>query len=95
MRFVGKVVYLEGETVEFEAGNVSLAAWERYAMRHKFPMGQDSPPTLSSLVMAHHALGIETAIDPWIATVDEIELTTKDAGGETADPPTPPAASTA
>ena len=76
-RFEGAVHYLDGTTVEFECGNVALAAWERYAHRHKYATGPDAPATVSSLVVAHHALGIETAIAAWEETVDGVELRAK------------------
>jgi hypothetical protein len=83
-RFTGRVQYADGSIAEFEAGNAALAAWERYAMRNKLPMGQDSPPTMSSLVIAHHALGVEQGIDAWIESVEGIELDADSVGEETA-----------
>lgn len=84
-RFTGRVEYDDGRLVEFEAGNAALAAWERYAMRNKLPLGVDSPPTMSALVIAHHALGIEQGVDAWLETVQGIEL---DAPDEAAADPT-------
>lgn len=84
IRFKGRLEYVGGEAVEFTAGNAALAVWERYAVRNGLPMGKESPPLLSSLVIAHHALGIEQGIDAWIETVDGIELEAE--GGEV--PPT-------
>lgn len=72
--FRGAVHYSDGSTVEFECGNAAVAAYERYAARHKLPMGKDAPPTLSSLVIAHHALAIAEGFDAWVETVDGIEL---------------------
>jgi hypothetical protein len=80
-RFQGAVQYADGREETFECGNVALAAWERYAIRHKLPMGEGAPPTLSSLVVAHHALAIELALDPWIETVEGVELKAKDGEG--------------
>lgn len=93
-RFTGKVTYADGSEETFETGNAALAAWERYAMRNKLPMGADSPPTLSSLVIAHHALGIEEGFDGWSESVAGIELDA-DQDGEPVVPPTQPAPSTA
>lgn len=87
-KFRGAVHFVDGSTEEFEAGNAALVAWERYAMRHKMPMGKDSAPTLSSLVIAHHALGIATGIDAWIETIDGIDLEADDGKAEPV-PPTP------
>lgn len=78
-RFAGKVEYEDGTIEEFEAGNVAVAAWERYAVRHKMPMGKDAPPTLSSIVIAHHALGIEQGVDAWAESIVSIELAEKGA----------------
>ena len=92
-RFTGRVEYADGTTADFTAGNAALAAWERYAMRHKLPMGADSPPTMSSLVIAHHALAIEQGVDAWIESVQGIELDA-DTGEAAAVDPTPLEAST-
>jgi len=93
LRFVGKVEYVDGEIVEFKAGSRALAEWERYASRHKLGIGKESPPILSSLVIAHFALGIEEGFDAWVDRVDGIELAAE--GGDDAEvPPTPPVAST-
>ena len=73
-RFRGRVQYADGRVETFTAGNAALAAWERYALRHKIPIGADSPPTMSSLVIAHHALAVEQGVDAWIETVDGVEL---------------------
>jgi hypothetical protein len=89
-RFAGKVEYTDGTIEEFEAGNVAVAAWERYAVRHKLPMGKDAPPTLSSIVIAHHALGISEGVDAWAETLVSIELAEKE---PEAVPPTPAEAS--
>jgi len=96
LRFVGKIGYTDGTEVEFEAGNAAMAAWERYAVRHGLPMGKDSPPTISSLVIAHYALGIEQGADAWMETVDSVECDVPDApDGADAVPPTLEAASAA
>lgn len=92
-RFHGKIEFEDGRIEEFEAGNAALAAWERYAMRHKLPMGEASPPTMSSLVIAHHALGVEQGVDAWMESVVSIELDAGDteeapAAGAAAVPPT-------
>lgn len=73
-RFRGAVHYHDGSTEEFQAGNVGLAAWERYAHRHGYAIGQGAPPTISSLVVAHHAVGGGEPFDPWEATVEGVEL---------------------
>ena len=86
-RFSGRVEFASGETAEFTAGNAALAAWERYAMRHGLPMGKESPPTMSSLVIAHHALGVEQGVDAWIETVEGIELDAEDPANPTAPEP--------
>lgn len=74
LRFRGKIVYVNGDEAEFEAGSASIAAWERYAIRSGLPYGTDSPAAFSDLVVAHHALGVDTALDPWIETVLSVEL---------------------
>lgn len=74
IRFRGKVEYEDGSGAEFECGTAAVAAWERYAVRHKLPYGDDSPGTLSNLVIAHHALGIEEGVDAWIETVSGCEV---------------------
>jgi hypothetical protein len=92
LRFAGKIRYAGDETVtEFEAGTASVAAWERYALRHNWPASMGTAPLLAFHVIAHHALGIEQGVDAWIETVDSVELTP--IGDEA--PPTPPAPSPA
>lgn len=76
-RFEGTVEFEDGTIEEFEAGNVALAAWERYAIRHKLPMGKDAPNMVSSLVIAHAVLGDGVAFDPWSATVAGCEVRIK------------------
>jgi hypothetical protein len=41
-------------------------------------MGKDAPPTLSSIVIAHHALAISEGVDAWAETLVSIELAEKD-----------------
>jgi hypothetical protein len=90
LKFRGVAQFIDGTEREFETGNASLAAWERYAMRHKLPMGAQAPPILSSMVIAHHALGIEQGFDAWSETVEGIELQAVGADGEAITvPPTP------
>jgi hypothetical protein len=97
IRFRGSVEYVDGSKAEFECGTAAVAAWERYAARHKIPYGDESPGTLSNLVIAHHALAIEEGVDAWIETVDGIEVVVlgKEEDGEAAVPPTPEDPSTA
>lgn len=94
IRFRGKVEYDDGSAVEFETGTAAVAAWERYAVRNKLPYGQDSPPTLSNLVIAHHALAIEQGFDAWLETVTGCEVTVEGGEGAAAVPPTEPEATT-
>lgn len=99
IRFRGKVLYVDGREAEFECGTAAVAAWERYAIRNRFPYGEDSPPTLSNLAIAHHALAIEEGFDAWIETLDSCEVEALKDGvpikpGEAASvPPTAAAAS--
>jgi len=74
LTFRGKVAYADGSEVEFETGTAALAAYELYAMRNGFPVGEGMPPTVGALVMAHHALGIEEGFDVWRHKVAGIEL---------------------
>lgn len=74
IRFKIKVTYLDGQEVEVECGTAAVAAWERYAARHGHAHGDDSPATLSNLVIAHRALGIEQGVDAWMETVDGIDV---------------------
>lgn len=98
-RFHGKVTLVGGEELEFEAGNAALASWEKYAARNGLKTGKEAPPTISSLLIAHHALGVELGADAWMETVDGIELEfgekLPDGTVRAAVPPTEPAASTA
>lgn len=86
VRFRGVVHYVDGSSAEFAAGNAAVAAYERYAVRNKLPTGTDAPPTISSMVIAHHALAIEQGFDAWAESVDGIELELDGA----AVPPTEP-----
>ena len=91
-RFTGRVEYADGRIQEFRAGNAALAAWERYAMRHKYPLGEGAPGTMSALVIAHHALAIDVGVDAWMETVEGVELEA-DEDADTVNP-TPSALST-
>ena len=87
IRIKGKVEYVDGTSDEFECGNAGLAAWERYALRNGFPIGKDSAPMLSSLVIAHHALAIEMGVDAWADTIDGIDLDVEKVPPTQAAPP--------
>lgn len=89
IRFRGKVAYLDGTEEEFHAGTSSVAAWERYGLRHGFPTGKDAPGALSDMVVAHHALAIAEAFDPWAEKVLSVEVKQ-----EEDVPPTEPTPST-
>jgi hypothetical protein len=92
LRFDGKLRYADSEEIiEFEAGTSSVAAWERYALRHGWATSMETAPIIAFHVIAHHALGVEGGVDAWIETVDGVELKPQtDAAGEPAEvPPTP------
>lgn len=89
IRFRGTVLYLDGSEEELHAGTASVAAWERYALRHNYPTGKDAPAALSDMVVAHHALAISEPFDPWAERVLSIEIKQ-----EEDVPPTEPTAST-
>jgi len=89
LKFRGKVGYVDGTEESFETGTAALAAYETYALRHGYPVGENMPPTLGAMVMAHHALGIKEGFDVWRDRVAGVEL---EADGI---PPTPEAPSTA
>lgn len=89
LTFRGTVQYTDGESEEFECGTAALAAYELYAMRNGFPVGAGMPPTLGSMVIAHHALNIAEGFETWRKTVSGVEL---NADGVN---PTPPEASEA
>ena len=88
IRLKGRVEYESGRVEEFETGTAALADWEMYALRHKFPIGADAPPMLSSMYVAYSALGIAEGFDVWRKSVSGIELETPEAV-----PPTLPAVS--
>ena len=77
-RLRGTITYDGGRTEDFETGSAALAEWELYALRHKFPIGTDSPPMLSMLVVAHHALGVQEGFDVWRRSVLDIEMETEE-----------------
>lgn len=85
LTFRGKVEFKDGTVSEFETGTAALAAWELYALRHGYPVGQGMPPMLGTLVMAHSALGVEEGIETWMERVHGVELESEDV------PPTRPA----
>jgi hypothetical protein len=87
IRLRGSVEYEGGRTEVFETGSAALAEYELYALRHGYPIGPGAPPMLSSLVIAHHALGIQEGFDVWRRSVIGVEL---DSEGV---PPTLPAPS--
>jgi hypothetical protein len=87
IRIRGEVEYADGRVEAFETGTAALAAWELYALRHGFPIGEAAPPTLTALVVAHAALKIPIGVDSWMETVEGVELDTD------AVPPTLPAPS--
>lgn len=89
IRLAGRVTLTDGTELEFETGSASLAAWERYALKHGYPIGADQPPILSSLVVAHRALGRDESLEDWFELVEDVELAEKGAV-----PPTRAAAST-
>ncbi len=74
IRFRGKVAYTDGREEDFETGSAALQAWEDYALRHGYPVGEGMPGTLGALMVAHYALRIEAGFDAWRVTVDGIEL---------------------
>lgn len=74
IRLHGTIEYEGGRTENFEAGSAALAEYELYALRHGFPIGENAPPMLSSLVIAHHALGVEEGFDVWRRSVKNIEM---------------------
>lgn len=76
LTFRGKVRYNDGTETEFETGTAALAAYEDYAVRHGYPLGEGMPPTLMALAMAHYALAIAEGFDVWRQTVFGVELET-------------------
>lgn len=90
IRLKGKIEYADGSTEDFETGSAALAEWELFGMRHGYPIGDDRPPMLSALVIAHFALGVDEGFDVWRRTVAGIDLEVP-----VAIPPTPPGVSAA
>jgi len=75
IRLRGVVLYKDGRLEEWESGTAAIAKWERYALRHKIPIGEGAPGVLMSMVVAHAALGIAVGFDAWEETVDSVETT--------------------
>lgn len=74
IRFAITVTYLDGREDRVEGGSTLWLAWERYALRHGYPVQVDQAPNvLSLMVMAHAALKVEQGFDPWCETVAGIE----------------------
>lgn len=88
LRIRGKVQFRDGETAEFETGSAALAAYERYALRHGYPIGADMPPTLGALVVAHYALDVEEGFDAWADRVDGVEMETENENPTEPEPST-------
>lgn len=86
IRLTGTVEYEGGRTETFETGPAALAEWELYGMRHGYPIGEDRPPMLSALVIAHHALGVAEGFDVWRRSVTGVEM---DAANVDPIPPVP------
>ena len=74
IRLKGTVEYEGGRQETFEAGSAALAEYELYALRHGYPIGTNAPPILTSLVIAHHALGVEEGFDVWRRSVTGVEM---------------------
>lgn len=87
LTFRGTVRYEDGTEEAFTGGTAALAAYEAYALRHGYPVGEGMPPTLGALCIAHHALHVKEGFDTWRAKVFGVEL---EADGV---PPTAPVAS--
>jgi hypothetical protein len=87
IRLRGTIEYEGGATVTFETGSAALAEWELYALRHGYPLGENAPPMLSALVVAHFALGVPEGFDVWRKSVSGVDLETEGV------PPTLPALS--
>lgn len=77
IRLHGTVEYQDGETETFDTGSAALAEWELFALRNGFPIGANAPPMLSSLVVAHHALGVTEDFNSWRGRVIGVELETE------------------
>ena len=87
IRLRGTIEYEGGRLEQFETGSAALAEWELYALRHGYPLGDGAPPMLSSLVVAHYALGVAEGFDVWRKSVVGVDLETEGV------PPTPAAVS--
>lgn len=74
IRLHGTIEYEGGRMERFETGPAALAEWELYGLRHGFPIGEDRPPMLSALYIAHFALGIPEGFDVWRKSVVGFEL---------------------
>jgi hypothetical protein len=86
IRLVGRVELVGGEVLEIDTGTAAIAAYERYALKHGYPMGEKAPSLIMALVVAHHALSRDESLEEWFELVDGVELK------ETGVPPTLPAA---
>ena len=74
IRVHGTIEYGDGRLEEFETGSAAIAEWELYALRHGYPVGDERPPMLSALVIAHHALDVAEGFDVWRRSVLGIDL---------------------
>lgn len=74
IRLTGRVQFRDGRVVEFDTGTAAIAAYELYATRNGLPIGTAAPPMLTSLVIAHHAIGADEGFDVWVESVDGVEL---------------------
>ena len=74
IRLTGTIEYEGGRVETFETGSAALAEWELYALRHGYPVGAGQPPILSTLVIAHFALGVAEGFDVWRKSVIGVEL---------------------
>lgn len=74
LTFRGTVRYNNGTEVEFEGGTAALAAYEAYAVRNGYPVGDKMPPTLATLCIAWHSLHVKEGFDTWRGTVFGIEI---------------------
>jgi hypothetical protein len=74
LRFRGTVSFRDGTEQPFETGTAALAAYESYALRNGLPIGDNMPPTLGALVIAHFALSVDEGFDVWRTRVDGVEL---------------------
>jgi hypothetical protein len=74
IRLTGTIEYEGGRTETFETGAAALAEYELFALRHGYPIGEQAPPMLSALVIAHHALGVSEGFDVWRRSVVNVEM---------------------